>query len=169
MKPLNFNGTHVHPHGSYIEDWYDNEGLIWERVMEIPKTVESKLLEMAYVFQMGPDFYLSDLGVLGSDRRADLHWLQVGNKDFVVYNVDKYGSAFAIYNHDGRLRVIVGEVSRLRARAEKESNQEFNQSNTRLLLLALDTLQYDIHDRDLVSRLVMTEGISRIPAKDESK
>ena len=89
----------------------------------------------------GRETYVTTL--LKSEEDYYLLWLRVGNKDVVITHVDDIGTVYGLTNRDGRMYVITGEMGRLLNYAERQG--QFGER----LKYALNTLQYDIHDKEL--------------------
>lgn len=148
MKALERDSNHLRPHGSYMEDWRDKDGMIWSTVMPVSKLVATAMLRIAFVHQellQNDDIYLSDFR--SSIEHDYLAWLQVGNKDIVIYHVVE-DKVFALTNRDGRLYVISGDVQRIQHYA---GTRHISDSERRAFL-ALGTLTYDADDSNLYLR-----------------
>lgn len=146
MKALERDSNCLRPHGAYIEDWRDSQGSIWQYVMPVSMTVSRALLSSAFMVQE-KEKYITDF----RNRENDyLSWLQVSNKDFVIYHIvdDK---VFAITNRDGKLYVISGNLRRVEMYAGKKS-PIFD--TERRLFIAINKFQYDMDDPYLHLRCI---------------
>lgn len=144
MKAIERDSNYLRAHGSYMEDYRDDKGNIWRVIMPVSECVAKNMLItalMAEEMSAGRETYVSTL--LKSEEDYYLLWLRVGNKDLVITHVDDIGTVYGLTNRDGRMYVITGEMGRLLNYAERQG--QFGER----LKYALNTLQYDIHDKEL--------------------
>ncbi len=147
MKAIERNSNYLRPHGSYMEDWTDDGGMIWKHVMSIPSCVARMFLSCALVWQeREAGEYLSDIKSADEDF---LTWLNVGNKDIVVYQVS-YDSVHAITCRDGRMCLITADIERVEKYAKRSDWHLNPHASEARLLVALETLQYESTDTELL-------------------
>jgi hypothetical protein len=120
MRTVKHSSNYVNADGSYISDWRDSQGQIWERMMEISPHIASQMIADSLSEKTRVD--ISDAIQMEETPKVE-SWMEVGNKDFFVLGyADKYGEEIVcIYHHDWHNYLYKGNVERVRAYFERHS------------------------------------------------
>lgn len=117
MKVLERNSNHLYEHGSYLQDWRDSQGLIFEHTLLISPLVGKTLIAEAIA-----GFNVEQYGNWNNQEKYEKYppfmgtefWMLPGNKDFVIYHIDGSGRVHALYQADANLWIRRGDIGRIR-------------------------------------------------------
>lgn len=116
MNALQRQSNNLHAHGSYIDDWRDDKGAIFERLVAISEDTAQQMVVEAIA---GFDAYEHcRLGGLERRERRDIKtefWMSPGNKEFVFLGNDNHKCMIGLYRHDFRMYIIRSDIERIRA------------------------------------------------------
>ncbi len=111
---INSDGMgHLRSHGSYIDDYYDENGRMWERVMQLSDNMATTMLLEARVGKNPTDenAYDNVPGVFAATL-SDEPLLPM-NKAFVVFQQQDF-HLYAIYRHDWKTYLVRADWRRVR-------------------------------------------------------
>ena len=117
---LENNSGRLHPHGSYLSEWYDKDfNKIFKIVMTLSFSTVQIVLAEAIAGVETQDYLLSEhevsakMGKRWAEEESIPHWINLKNKEFVLFKRDDLENIFGIYKHDYNLYLIQTKISEL--------------------------------------------------------